>query len=85
MGNTQPFFKNRMRGHFQDVKQFVEKGTSMLDSYVKHFGVVVPSGAKAPAPGMQRSLITCSIIWKGDPLAVVKSFGKNSCKITLQS
>jgi hypothetical protein len=29
---------------------------------------------------MQRNLITCSVIWKGDPITAVKTFGKNSCK-----
>jgi hypothetical protein len=80
IGNTQQYFKNRMRGHFQDVKQIVENNV-YSDSYAKHFGEQVPKGAKAPTPGMQRDLISCSILWKGDPLTAVKSFGRNSCKL----
>jgi hypothetical protein len=30
---------------------------------------------------MQRDMITSEIIWKGNPMTVVKSFGKNSCKL----
>jgi hypothetical protein len=51
------------------------------DSYAKHFGGQVLKGASAPTPGMQRDLISCSILWKGNPLTAVKSFGRNSCKL----
>jgi hypothetical protein len=47
IGNTQQYFKNSMRGHFQDVKQIVEKNL-YSDSYAKYFGGQVPKGAKAP-------------------------------------
>jgi hypothetical protein len=79
--NTQQFFKARMRGLFQDVKQYVEKHICS-DSYAKQSGgMVPPQVAQAPTPGMQRDLISCSIIWKGDPITAVKTFGKNSCKL----
>jgi hypothetical protein len=78
IGNTQQYFKSRMRGHFQDVNQIVEKNV-YSDSYAKHFGGQVPKGASAPTPGMQRDLISSSILWKGDPLTAVKSFRWNSC------
>jgi hypothetical protein len=61
-----------MRGRFQDVKQYVEENI-FSDSYAKHFGGMVPKGAQAPTPGMQKNLITCSIIWKGDPITAVKT------------
>jgi hypothetical protein len=80
LGNTQQYFKNRMRGHFQDVKQLVEKNV-YSDSYAIFLGGQVPKGARAPTPGMQRDLISCSIIWKGDPLTAVKSFGRKACKL----
>jgi hypothetical protein len=44
---------------------------------------MVPKGTQAPTPGMQRNLITYSIIWKGGPITAVKTFGKNS--VTLKS
>jgi hypothetical protein len=68
-----------MQGHFQDVKQHVEKST-LSNSHAKHFGDRVPSGAKSPTPGMQRSVISCSVIWKGGPISSVKSFGKIFCR-----
>jgi hypothetical protein len=42
---------------------------------------MVPKGAQAPTPRIQRNLITCSVIWKGDPITAVKKIGKNSCKL----
>jgi hypothetical protein len=66
IGKTQQYFKNRMRGHFQDVKQIVKKNV-YSDSYAKKFGGQVPKGAKAPTPGMvlQRDLISSegAFIW----------------------
>jgi hypothetical protein len=61
IGNTQQFFKNRMRGHFQDAKQYVEKGVLhvLSDSYARHFGGLVPKGARSPTPGEQRARIFC--------------------------
>jgi hypothetical protein len=76
IGNTQQFFKNRMQGHFQDVKQYVEKNV-LSNSYARHFGGLVPKGAKSPTPGKQRACISCSLIWKGNPLSAAKTFGKN--------
>jgi hypothetical protein len=82
IGNTQQFLKNRIHARPlpKDVKQHVEKGT-LSNSHAKHFGGRLSSGAKAPTPGMQRSFISSSIIWKGDPISSVKSFGKNSSKL----
>jgi hypothetical protein len=79
IGNTQHYFKNRMRGHFQDVKQLVENNV-YSDSYAQKFGGQVPKGVSAPTPGMQRDLISCSIIWKGAPLTAVKSYGRTHAK-----
>jgi hypothetical protein len=80
IGKTQQYFKNRMRGHFQDVKQIVEKNV-YSDSYAKKKWGTSSKRSQHPTTGMQRDLISCSILWKGDPLTVVKAFGRNSCKL----
>ena len=69
-----------MRGHFQDVKQLIEKDISS-DSYARHFASMAYGATKAPTPGMQRDKIRCAILWQGNPLSAVKTFGKNSCKL----
>ena len=80
IGNTQQHFKMRMRGHFQDVKRLMEKGVHS-DSYARHFAGIWPPGAEIPSPGMQRDLIKCEILWKGNPISAVKTFGKNICSL----
>jgi hypothetical protein len=80
IGNTQQYFKTQMKGHFQDVNTLVNKGI-YSDSYAHNFANLAPPGAKGPTPGMQRDMIASEIIWKGNPMTVVKSFGKNSCKL----
>ena len=78
IGNTQQYFKNRMRGHFQDVKNLLEKGNHS-DSYARHFAGIWPKGAATPTPGMQRDLIKCEVLWQGNPISIVKTFGKSTC------
>ena len=82
IGNTPQNFKKRMAGHFQYVKRLMEKGVSS-DSYAKHFAGLWPRGAPAPAPApdMQRNLIQCHILWQGNPISVVKTFGKSTCAL----
>jgi hypothetical protein len=75
IGNTQQHFKMRMRGHFQDIKQLVEKGVHS-DSYAQHFACIWPRGANVPSSGMQCNLIKCEILWQGNPISVVKTFEK---------
>ena len=69
-----------MRGHFQDVKRLMEKGVHS-DSYARHFAGIWPRGAEIPSPGMQRDLIKCEILWQGNPISAVKTFGKNTCSL----
>jgi hypothetical protein len=67
-----------MKGNFQDVKKLMEKGV-YLDSYARHFAGVWPRGAAVlPMPGMQHNLIKCEILWQGNPISVVNTFGKNT-------
>jgi hypothetical protein len=80
IGNTQQHFKMRMKGHFQDVKKLMEKGVHS-DSYARHFAGIWPKGAAAPSPGMQRDMIKCDILWQGNPISVVKTFGKPTCAL----
>jgi hypothetical protein len=71
----------RMRGHFQDgKKRLMEKGVHS-DSYAQHFACIWPRGAEVPSPGMQRDLIKCEILWQGNPISCVKTFGKNTCSL----
>jgi hypothetical protein len=52
IGNTQQYFKHRMRGHIQDIKKLVERNLPS-DSYAPHFAGLIPGAAIGPTPGMQ--------------------------------
>jgi hypothetical protein len=80
IGNTQQHFKMRIRGRFQDIKKLMEKGVHS-DSCARHFAGIWPRGAATPSPGMQRDMIKCEILWKGNPISVVKTFGKATCAL----
>jgi hypothetical protein len=69
-----------MKGHFQDIKKLMEKGIH-LDSYARRFAGIWPGGASPPMPGMQRDLIKCDILWQGNPISVVQTFGKSTCAL----
>jgi hypothetical protein len=65
----------QMRGHFQDIKKLMEKEVHS-DSYTRHLISIWSRGAAAPTPGMWHDLINCEIIWQGNPISVIKTFGK---------
>jgi hypothetical protein len=58
----------------------MEKGFHS-DSYTRHFAGIWPRGAAAPLPGMQWDMIKCEILWKGNPISVLKTFGKATCAL----
>jgi hypothetical protein len=49
--------------------------------YARHFASIWPRGAAAPSPGMQQDLIECQILWQGNPISIIKTFGKSSCTL----
>lgn len=79
IGNTQQHLKKRMQQHFNDVKQLHQHGIKS-DSYAKHFASLF-SDSINPAPDLQRKSITCKILWQGNPINVVKTFGTPNCAL----
>jgi hypothetical protein len=73
-------FQEKNDGHFQDIKKLMEKGVH-LDSQARYFTGIWPRGAAVPSQGMQRDLIKCNILWQGNPILVVKPFGKSICAL----
>jgi len=78
IGNAQQKFKERMQQHLGEVKKLVEIGEKS-DSYAKHFATQFPT--TIPTPDDQRNGITCSIIWQGNPISVVKTFATKNCAL----
>jgi hypothetical protein len=79
IGNTQQHVKTRMQGHVQDVKKlFINDKKS--DSFATHFASLVPEGtAKKNVKDFVK--IKVDILWQGDPLSCVKTFGTKNCKL----
>ena len=80
VGNTQQNFKDRMGQHFGDVKRLVQTGKKS-DSYAKHFGKVWNAFSDSISPKLQRSQLEYRILWQGNPISAVKSFGKDHCAL----
>jgi hypothetical protein len=80
IGNTQQHFRMRMKGHFQDIKKLMEKGVHP-NSHAQQFAGIWPKGASAPTLGMQRDLTQCNILWKGNLISIMKTFGKLTCNL----
>jgi hypothetical protein len=84
IGNTQRTVKKRIQEHVSEVKNKVVKGESS-DSFANHFCKFIPK----PSPGdkikVQEHLnYKVKILWKGDPISCMKSFGKKSCKLCMK-
>ena len=79
IGNTQQHFKTRMQQHFGDVKKLL-KTDEKSDSYAKHFAHQLIN-FKDPSNKLQRNNIHCSIIWQGNPISAVKTFGTANCTL----
>ena len=79
IGNTQQFVKKRMQQHVQDVRRLVISDKSS-DSFAAHFANLVPSNIKNKAI---KDLLEfkVEIIWKGNPMSCVKTFGTRMCKL----
>jgi GIY-YIG catalytic domain len=79
IGNTQQHFKKRMQQHFNDVRKLHSQGDKS-DSYAKHFAEQFLN-FESVSPNLQRGSISCSILWQGNPINVVKTFGTTNCAL----
>ncbi len=79
IGNTQQHVKTRMQGHVQDIKKLFTESKSS-DSFATHFASLVPQGtAKKSIKDFVK--VKIDILWHGDPLSCVKTFGTRDCKL----
>lgn len=79
IGNTQQHVKKRIQQHVQDTKQlFINDKKS--DSFANHFAKLVPEGTeKKEVRNFVK--VKVEILWKGNPLSCVKTFGTKGCKL----
>ena len=79
IGNTQQFVKKRIQQHVQDVKRLVVSKMNS-DSFATHFGKLIPEGTEKKAiKGLVD--LKVEIIWQGNPISCVKTFGTRNCKL----
>ena len=70
-----------MQQHTTDVKNLHNKGRKS-DSYAKHFAEQFKGMGKGKlTPGMQRDNRKCEILWRGNPISMVKTFGTRICSL----
>ena len=79
IGNTQQYLKKRMQQQFNDVKLLHKQGIKS-DSYAKHFAKQFTNYNEV-TPEIQRNNIKCEILWQGNPINVVKTFGTPNCAL----
>jgi hypothetical protein len=85
IGNTQQHPKKRMQQHNQDVRKLVISGIKS-DSFANHFCRFVPKPKSATDKIKVQSFVRYDfeILWKGNPLSTVKTFGTRACKLCVQ-
>ena len=77
IGNTQQKLKIGMNQYFTDVRNLVNKDQTS-DSYAKHFATHFSKGDNITAQKV-REINKLEILWQGNPISCIKSFGKPSC------
>ena len=83
IGNTQQEMKNRMGQHFGDVVKLVNKDEKS-DSFAAHAANHFFKCEKKATVGLVRAMFKTRIIWKGNIISCMKSFGKRSCKLCMK-
>ena len=79
IGNMQQHVKTRIQQHVQDTKRLV-LSDKKSDSFANHFAKLVPEGTeKKDIKNFIK--VKVEILWKGNPLSCVKTFGTKHCKL----
>jgi hypothetical protein len=85
LGNTQQHPKKRMQGHAQDVRRLFISGVKS-DSFAEHFCQFIPPPKDATEKVKVQDHIKYrfEIVWKGNALNTVKTFGTRGCSLCTQ-
>ena len=82
VGNTQQHLKKRMNQHFSETRSLVSKNLTS-DTFAKHFATHFTKGEKIATKDV-RDKVSMDILWKGNPITCVKSFGKINCSLCMK-
>jgi hypothetical protein len=84
IGNTQRHVKKRMSEHVGDTKRLYFNNTKS-DSFAEHFCQFIPKGIPNTKEGKKEATkfikVKVDILWQGNPLSCVKTFGTKACKL----
>jgi hypothetical protein len=84
IGQTQQKLKERMGGHLNDVRKLVLRGETS-DTFAAHFARhCKEEGITKPTTGKLRKMMKVKILWQGNPISCMKSFGKLSCSLCMR-
>ena len=72
-----------MDGHFGNVRNLVNHGKS-ADSFARHCALKLEDKGKVSANDARKLVRKVDILWWGDPLSCVKSFGKLTCRLCMK-
>ena len=78
IGNTQNHLKKRMQQHFGQVNDVLKNGKKS-DTYADHFSEVWKHWGSPPSGLVQAQELDISIMWKGNALSTMKTFGTRNC------
>ena len=83
IGATQQNAKDRMSGHFSDVRNLVCKDVRS-DSYAFHFSQFFDKYDDIPTPSKLRRMTSFKILWQGKIISLMKSFGTHNCRLCMK-
>ena len=79
IGNMQQHVKTRIQQHVQDTKRLVISDKKS-DSFANHFAKLVPK--ETEKKDIKNFIkVKVEILWKGNPLSCIKTFGTKCCKL----
>ena len=89
IGNTQQTLKNRMKKHYGEAREFAISGKKS-DTFASHFGQHAleqkdprDRDKKTTTDDIRRN-VRMEVIWQGNAISCMKTFGQLSCKLCMQ-
>ncbi len=83
IGNTQQKLKERMQQHFSDTARLCNDGVKS-DSFAAHFASHFNDTDEDVARRMVRDIVDMEVVWQGNAISCMKSFGKLSCRLCMK-
>ena len=71
-----------MSQNLAETRRMIRDGTP-ADSFAAHFATHFKKGEKVPVSKI-RALVEMEVMWKGDPITCMKSFGTHKCSLCMR-